>query len=75
MEPKRENKSQEIRPRVAYELVCVSAIEAQFEVARLQNLHDCGILIARVVATNMSATTWRGLIPGTRIWPTLRRGG
>lgn len=34
-----------------YDLVCVSAIERQFEAARLQNLRDCGFPIARVVAT------------------------
>ncbi|HYD62837.1 MAG TPA: HAD family hydrolase [Noviherbaspirillum sp.] len=35
-----------------YELVCVSAIEAQFEMARLQNLRDGGFPIARVIATS-----------------------
>lgn len=34
-----------------YELVCVSAIESQFEAARLQNLCECGFPIARVLAT------------------------
>lgn len=38
-----------------YELVCVSAIEAQFEAARLRNLRDCGFPIARVVATANAA--------------------
>ncbi|OWW21148.1 HAD family hydrolase [Noviherbaspirillum denitrificans] len=37
-----------------YELVCVSAIEPQFESARLQNLRDCGFPIARVFATSNS---------------------
>jgi hypothetical protein len=32
----------------------VSAIEAQFEAARLQNLRDCGFPIARVLATSHS---------------------
>jgi len=35
-----------------YELVCVSAIEAQFEIARLENLRDAGFPITRVVATD-----------------------
>lgn len=35
-----------------YELACVSAIEAQFQAARLQNLRDCGFPIARVLATD-----------------------
>ncbi|OWW21751.1 HAD family hydrolase [Noviherbaspirillum denitrificans] len=34
-----------------YELVCVSAIEAQFEAARLDNLRRCGFPIERVIAT------------------------
>lgn len=34
-----------------YELVCVSAIESQFEEARLQNLRDAGFPITRVIAT------------------------
>lgn len=34
-----------------YELVCVSAIEAQFQAARLQNLRDSGFPIERVIAT------------------------
>jgi phosphoglycolate phosphatase-like HAD superfamily hydrolase len=34
-----------------YELVCVSAIESQFAVARLQNLRRCGFPIERVIAT------------------------
>lgn len=34
-----------------YELVCVSAIEAQFEAARLDNLRQCGFPIERVIAT------------------------
>jgi phosphoglycolate phosphatase-like HAD superfamily hydrolase len=35
-----------------YELVCVSAIEKQFQMARLQNLRDCGFPIARVIPTS-----------------------
>lgn len=35
-----------------YELVCVSAIHAQFQAARLQNLRDCGFPISRVMATS-----------------------
>lgn len=38
-----------------YELVCVSAIDAQFETARLQNLRSCGFPIERVLATENSA--------------------
>ncbi|MBS0308788.1 MAG: HAD family hydrolase [Proteobacteria bacterium] len=34
-----------------YELVCVSAIEAGFQEARLQNLRCCGFPIERVIAT------------------------
>ncbi|MBC3879701.1 HAD family hydrolase [Undibacterium sp. FT79W] len=39
-----------------YELVCVSAIEAQFQAARLQNLRDCGFPIQRVIATASTGT-------------------
>ncbi len=35
-----------------YELVCVSAIQADFQTARLQNLRDCGFPIERVIATS-----------------------
>lgn len=38
-----------------YELVCVSAIEAQFEAARLQNLRTAGFPIERVIATANAA--------------------
>lgn len=38
-----------------YELVCVSAIEARFQAARLQNLRDGGFPIERVIATPMPA--------------------
>lgn len=38
-----------------YELVCVSAIESQFEAARLANLRDAGFPIERVVATANTA--------------------
>lgn len=34
-----------------YELVCVSALEAEFEAARLRNLRDLGFPIERVIAT------------------------
>jgi phosphoglycolate phosphatase-like HAD superfamily hydrolase len=34
-----------------YDLVCVSAIEAQFQTARLANLRDAGFPIERVIAT------------------------
>ncbi|RZI39827.1 HAD family hydrolase [Herbaspirillum sp. HC18] len=34
-----------------YELVCVSAIEEQFQAARLSNLRHCGFPIERVIAT------------------------
>jgi hypothetical protein len=34
-----------------YELVCVSAIEVQFQAARLDNLRHCGFPIERVIAT------------------------
>lgn len=37
--------------RAGYELACVSAIEPQFAVARLQNLRRCGFPIERVIAT------------------------
>jgi phosphoglycolate phosphatase-like HAD superfamily hydrolase len=39
-----------------YELVCVSAIEANFQSARLQNLRDCGFPIERVIATANTGT-------------------
>ncbi|PRC92308.1 5' nucleotidase, NT5C type [Solimicrobium silvestre] len=39
-----------------YELVCVSAIESQFQHARLQNLQECGFPIERVIATSGSNT-------------------
>jgi len=35
-----------------YELVCVSAIEAHFEAARLENLRNAGFPIERVIATD-----------------------
>lgn len=35
-----------------YELVCVSAIEAPFQAARLSNLRDAGFPIERVIATD-----------------------
>ncbi|HYD61691.1 MAG TPA: hypothetical protein VEC35_15095 [Noviherbaspirillum sp.] len=38
-----------------YELVCVSAIETQFEMARLQNLRDGGFPIERVIAITNTA--------------------
>jgi phosphoglycolate phosphatase-like HAD superfamily hydrolase len=38
-----------------YELVCVSAIEAHFQEARLQNLRQCGFPIDRVIATPNTA--------------------
>ena len=34
-----------------FDLVCVSALDAEFEADRLRNLRDCGFPIARVVAT------------------------
>jgi len=43
-----------------YTLVCVSAIEAHFQAARLKNLRDCGFPIEKVIATS-SAT--QGLSP------------
>lgn len=38
-----------------YELLCVSAIEPQFAMARLQNLRQCGFPIERMVATSNAA--------------------
>ena len=38
-----------------YELVCVSALEARFEDARLQNLHALEFPISRVIATGSAA--------------------
>lgn len=35
-----------------FELVCVSAIQEQFQVARLDNLRRCGFPIERVIATS-----------------------
>lgn len=35
-----------------FELVCVSAIEPQFQSTRLENLKDCGFPIERVIATS-----------------------
>lgn len=43
-----------------YELVCVSAIDAQYQAARLKNLRDCGFPIERVVATENNT---RGISP------------
>jgi phosphoglycolate phosphatase-like HAD superfamily hydrolase len=37
--------------RAGYELVCVSALDSQFESARLQNLRKLGFPIERVIAT------------------------
>jgi len=34
-----------------FELVCVSAVESQFEQARFQNLQECGFPITKVIAT------------------------
>ncbi|WP_146063196.1 hypothetical protein [Nitrosospira multiformis] len=42
-----------LRPvHAGYELVCVSAIEAQDAEARLQNLRHCGFPIERMIATD-----------------------
>lgn len=56
--------------RAGYKLVCVSAVEAQFEEARLQNLRQCGFPIERVIATantgvnaSPKATALRALQP------------
>lgn len=38
-----------------FELVCVSALEAEFESARLRNLRDLGFPIERVIATGNAA--------------------
>lgn len=38
-----------------FELVCVSAVDAHFEAARLQNLRSCGFPIERVLATENAA--------------------
>ncbi len=40
-----------------YELVCVSALDAAFENARLRNLRDLGLPIERVIATSRSEET------------------
>lgn len=37
--------------QAGYELVCVSALDAQFEAARLRNLRNLGFPIERVIAT------------------------
>lgn len=37
--------------QAGYELVCVSALDSQFQSARLQNLRDLGFPIERVIAT------------------------
>ena len=42
-----------------YELVCVSALEAEFEAARLRNLRDLGFPIERVIATGNADATVR----------------
>lgn len=47
-----------------YELVCVSAIESQFETTRLNNLQNCGFPITRVVATANSSED--GVSPKTQ---------
>ena len=39
-----------------FELVCVSALEAEFEAARLRNLRDHGFPIERVIATGNAAS-------------------
>jgi phosphoglycolate phosphatase-like HAD superfamily hydrolase len=38
-----------------FDLVCVSALESEFEVARLRNLRDLGFPIERVIATGNAA--------------------
>ena len=38
-----------------YDLICVSALESQFEAARLRNLRDLGFPIERVIATGNAA--------------------
>ena len=38
-----------------FELVCVSALEAEYEAARLRNLRDLGFPIERVIATGNAA--------------------
>jgi phosphoglycolate phosphatase-like HAD superfamily hydrolase len=38
-----------------FDLVCVSALEAEFEAARLRNLRDLGFPIERVIATGNAA--------------------
>ena len=38
-----------------FDLVCVSALEAEFESARLRNLRDLGFPIERVIATGNAA--------------------
>ena len=38
-----------------YELVCVSALEAEFQAARLRNLRELGFPIERVIATGNAA--------------------
>ncbi len=40
-----------------YNLICVSALEARFEAARLRNLHDLGFPIERVIATTAHANS------------------
>jgi len=44
-----------------YEIVCVSAMKAHFQAARLKNLCDCEFPIERVIAT--SAETVNGISP------------
>jgi hypothetical protein len=39
-----------------FDLVCVSALEAEFETARLRNLRDHGFPIERVIATGNAAS-------------------
>ena len=38
-----------------FDLVCVSALDLEFEAARLRNLHDLGFPIERVIATGNAA--------------------
>ncbi|MDE2296750.1 MAG: HAD family hydrolase, partial [Burkholderiales bacterium] len=43
--------------QAGYDLVCVSALDAQFEAARLRNLRNLGFPIERVIATGNAEGT------------------
>lgn len=53
-----------------YDLVCVSALDAHFQSARLKNLRNCGFPIERVIATPVDASI--GVNPKAEVLRELR---